>query len=284
MSNNLFAEKHYKLQLKNKSGNITHPEEGFSEIYVDENTKRITLLNSSGEKKEMAKFSDTFIPSNGDLSGSLLTPKVIKIQGKEVSSTQPAVNQTLQWDGSSWVPSNIDSLPTGSVIAVAHNQSSVPGYLYCDGSPVSKTTYSALWNVLSIQHNCPGYDPLAYINHNSRYFRLPTIDNGVCITSIIGYRPCGFSYSPGFPINNQKASMIIDNSAVGLSASNENTMPSGCWRRGTIIENGYDIVSSGPDGSGNWMTFDASRCSLVYGRYGTRFQPPAVRMRYYIKY
>ena len=44
---------------------------------------------------------------SGDLSGNLLSPTLTKIQGNPVSSQPPAEGQTLQWNGTAWVPGAI---------------------------------------------------------------------------------------------------------------------------------------------------------------------------------
>jgi hypothetical protein len=44
--------------------------------------------------------------ANGDLSGALPGPTVVKIQGRPVSSTIPLAGQFLGWDGAQWTPQN----------------------------------------------------------------------------------------------------------------------------------------------------------------------------------
>jgi hypothetical protein len=42
--------------------------------------------------------------ANGDLSGALSGPTVVKIQGRPLSSTTPSTGQFLGWDGAQWTP------------------------------------------------------------------------------------------------------------------------------------------------------------------------------------
>jgi hypothetical protein len=158
MPNNLFAEKHYKLQLKKKSGYITPPEDGFSEIYVDENS------TISGVSTTLLEKTATYNTTSGDISGSLENPKVIKIQGRPVYSDPPSHGQILQWDGSSWTPANVSGTPVGSIFP--WTSKNIPsGFLKCDGAALKKTEYSALWNVLGD----------TYKTSTSTHFYLPNI-------------------------------------------------------------------------------------------------------------
>jgi hypothetical protein len=63
-----------------------------------------TSNNPSGFITGVSQFN---FNNGGDLSGSLLSPTVTKIQGNPVSNETPVGGQTLQWNGSAWVPGSI---------------------------------------------------------------------------------------------------------------------------------------------------------------------------------
>jgi hypothetical protein len=60
--------------------------------------------NPSGFITGVSQFN---FNNGGDLTGSLLSPTVTKIQGNPVSNETPVGGQTLQWNGSAWVPGSI---------------------------------------------------------------------------------------------------------------------------------------------------------------------------------
>ena len=82
-------------------------------------------------------------------------------------STDGSSGEFLQTDGSGNLSfSVVQGVPTGSVFALAGSQAGVPtGYLECDGSSVSRSTYSALFGVIGT----------TYGSASSTTFNLPNL-------------------------------------------------------------------------------------------------------------
>lgn len=152
---------------------------------------------------------------------------------------------------------NSGGVPVGSVIAFAAN--SVPnGFVLCNGAAVSRTTYSKLFAVIGTTYGA---------GNGSTTFALPNLTDKF----IQGSGTAGTSKVAGLP--NITGFFHAD------YKSSETT--------GAFYNNGNASKVTGLAGaSGSHATginFDASRSSGIYGK-STTVQPPALTMRYYIKY
>ncbi|MBK9109590.1 MAG: hypothetical protein IPM92_14755 [Saprospiraceae bacterium] len=72
-------------------------------------------INNTGDPDPS---DDLKIGSNvgGDLSGALPNPKVAGLQNRAVLDIQPNINQALVWNGSQWIPANIDNDPGNDLL------------------------------------------------------------------------------------------------------------------------------------------------------------------------
>lgn len=160
-------------------------------------------------------------------------------------------------------------IPTGVVQAFAGN--TVPdGWLLCDGSAVSRTTYANLFACIGTSYGA---------GDGSTTFNLPNLVDKF----IEGSATSGTVKSAGLPNITGEISKTsstdwgvddpytgsdsVANNAV-LSRSAQITMAQG----NTVTAHGW-----------NGFTFDASRSNSIYGNSIT-VQPPALTMQYIIKY
>ncbi len=159
---------------------------------------------------------------------------------------------TLTWDGKEVIT------PVGTVIAYAAN-SAPSGYLICNGSAVSRTTYAALFAKIGTTYGT---------GNGSTTFNLPNLTDKF----IQGSGTAGTSKAAGLPNIYGR----IDSVEYYTTESPTST---GCLYNDAGVRNGE---GNGIYYCGN-LHMDASRSNAIYGA-STTVQPPALTMRYYIKY
>lgn len=161
---------------------------------------------------------------------------------------------------------------TGMIFAFAGN--TLPdGYLSCDGSQVSRTTYKKLFDVIGTTYGA---------GDGKTTFTLPNlIDRFLEGSSAAGqYRDAGLP-------NIEGKAMIRTGKLDGgetIAAQQNGAL------KGVIRESGNAVwfsVLAPAENSSNYpldsLYFDASKSNAIYGASST-VQPPAVTMRYIIKY
>jgi microcystin-dependent protein len=153
---------------------------------------------------------------------------------------------------------------TGMIFAFAGN--TIPsGFLLCDGSKVSRTTYKKLFDVIGTTYGA---------GDGKTTFTLPNlIDRFLEGSSAAGsYREAGLPNITGsFDIRGWNNGTMVHNSTGAMrytDALGDNANTAG----GTATLRQEDRIK-----------FDASRSNNIYGN-ATTVQPPAVTMRYIIKY
>lgn len=144
-------------------------------------------------------------------------------------------------------------VPTGTVISFAAN-SNPNGYILCNGSAVSRTTYASLFSVIGTTYGS---------GDGSTTFNLPNLTDKF----IQGSGTAGTAKEAGLP--NITGTFTTSDSGTYTGAFYVNgTASSKSANNGTADDN---------------VHFNASRSSAIYGKSST-VQPPALTMRYYIKY
>ena len=156
----------------------------------------------------------------------------------------------------------------GTIVAISH--STVPtGYLLCNGSAVSRTTYSALFSAIGTLYGK---------GDGSSTFNLPNLVGRF----LEGNSSAGTSKVAGLP--NITGHYIPDR-----NGNNGNPLVwgvVGAYQTSWKNEQGHTVAgySGSIDYKGEWwMTFDASRSNSTYGASST-VQPPSVTTLYCIKY
>lgn len=159
---------------------------------------------------------------------------------------------------------NISTLPTG--IIIAYSASAVPdGYLLANGADVSRTTYADLFAVIGTTYG---------EGNGSTTFTLPNLTDRF----IQGSSTAGTIKEAGLP--NITGQIADQDGTFGLFGS-ANVAATGAFSS----SNGGK--RRGGDGSASYdpriINFNAKNSSAIYGK-STTVQPPAVTMRYCIKY
>lgn len=159
--------------------------------------------------------------------------------------------------------------PTGTVIAYAAN-SAPDGYLLCNGATVSRTTYAALFAKIGTTYGT---------GDGSTTFTLPNLTDKF----IQGSGTAGTVKSAGLP--NITGSVLQSyNNATSADIGWHNYQEKG-WGSGALYLSGKGKSAPRVDtyGTGGAIAFDASKSNSIYGK-STTVQPPALTMRFYIKY
>lgn len=157
----------------------------------------------------------------------------------------------------------ITSVPVGTVLVFA-GSTAPTGYLLCDGSAVSRTTYSALFSVIGTTYG---------VGDGSSTFNLPNF-NYKSVWQDPNY--FGISFAGSLPnitarayTNNNQGAFL--NSA--FSGSFYGDTLGGTFNAGTTAS-----------GFAKGFNFDASRSSSVYQNGQTQVVPASVCIKFYIKY
>lgn len=150
-------------------------------------------------------------------------------------------------------------VPVGTVIAFAAN-SAPDGYLICNGAEVSRTTYAALYAAIGTTYG---------EGDGSTTFTLPNLTDRF----IQGSGTAGVYKEAGLP-------NIVGGFRLPSHGTGYDLLPSGSFYKG---ERELSIAAQGYEGQMYRVGFSAYESNHTYGASDT-VQPPALTMRYYIKY
>lgn len=159
------------------------------------------------------------------------------------------------------------AVAAGTVIAYAGN--TIPsGYLICNGAAISRTTYAALFAAIGATYGA---------GDGSTTFNLPDLTDRF----VQGSNNPGTIKAAGLPNISGVAKV-----AYGENNKTENTGALQTKIYTTGSASGRQDGGSGSDGEpiqSATITFNANKSNNIYGN-STTVQPPAITMRYIIKY
>lgn len=166
------------------------------------------------------------------------------------------------------VTAGIGLPPVGSVIAFAGN-SSPAGWLLCDGSAVSRETYADLFAVIGTTYGA---------GDGSTTFGLPNLTNKF----IQGSSTSGTVKTAGLP----NITGVLTPSTLPVltvSPTEGDTWGTGAFKKTSYANPTWKAGDVGSARGSSTVRFDASESNSIYGN-STTVQPPALTMRYIIKY
>lgn len=149
----------------------------------------------------------------------------------------------------------VSAVPVAAVIACAAD-TAPDGYLFCGGASVSRTTYADLFAAIGTTYG---------EGDGTSTFTLPDLTDRF----LMGSTTAGTVHEAGLP-------NITGSFATEAYLAGGHT-PDGAFSAGDSCKG----ASGG--GTDHIITFDASLSNPIYGA-STTVQPPALTMRYYIKY
>ena len=196
---------------------------------------------------------------NIDANGRLNVPNATTTQAGVMSASDKAKLAGLA------------GVPTGTVHAFA-GSSAPSGYLICDGSAVSRTTYANLFAVIGTTYGAGNGTSTFNLPNLIDRFVQGSVTSGTYknagIPNFIGYiRSRSNTFWHDLPITH---SQTLGNKATGGAFS---TVEKGLRSEGNADDNNTEYIAK----------LDPSTQKSIYGASET-VQPPALTMRYIIKY
>lgn len=156
-----------------------------------------------------------------------------------------------------------NGLKPGTIVAFAAN-SSLDGYLICNGAAVSRTTYAELFTVIGTTYGA---------GDGSTTFNVPNLTDKF----IQGNGTAGTVKEAGLPNISGSFKPFASNQSNGAFAV------SGAFYEQKSENGNYVQNASGTSSVAKTIGFQASRSNSIYSKSST-VQPPALTMRFYIKY
>ena len=224
--------------------------------------------NVTGTASGNLALSGGSIKGDVDITGDLSVSGTIT--GDLVGNADTATNATNDANGNPIASTYLPAV-VGVVQAFA-GRTTPQGWLLCDGSAVSRTDYAALYAVIGTTYGA---------GNGSTTFNLPNLVDKF----VEGSATAGTVKSAGLPnITGTAHALLGPNSRIAWDTKDPSIGLTGPF----YATGKYGNYASGQTTSGEKnlpqnLNFDASRSNPIYGK-STTVQPPALTMRYIIKY
>ena len=181
----------------------------------------------------------------------------ISIITSTINTNIATVNSSITTTTNTLNNSIARNVPIG--VVQAYTGSTLPtGWLLCDGSAISRTTYADLFNIIGITYGS---------GDNSTTFNLPNLIDKF----IQGSNTAGTIKAAGLP------------NITGAFRPLIWTTPGNTGAFGITSTLNDRTASAGSAFGTHTVDFNASRSSSIYGN-STTVQPPALTLKYIIKY
>ena len=254
-----------------RHGDITSTEVGDETVYsVTWETWSSELASQDYVQQEVSKclpltggmltgaLTGTDATFSGTITGNVTGNVTGNLTGTASKATNDANNNNI---AQTYLP-----IVVGAVMAFA-GSTTPAGWLLCDGSAVSRTTYANLFAVIGTTYGT---------GNGSTTFNVPNLTNKF----IQGNSTAGTTKNAGLPNITGTARIrkfadgrdMIFNFAGALSKGSDQNDPS--QTAFPRDNSNYPL---------NTLSFDASQSNSIYGN-STTVQPPALTMKYIIKY
>lgn len=236
-------------------------------------TKPFTFVaGTKARANEVNKNFDVLYSEVNSIDANITSINVdIQSLGEDKANVNGSANQRFQVGNAinSYDAVNLSQLnntiPRGSIMMLVN--SNVPdGYLECDGSTVSRTTYKDLFDVIGVTYGA---------GDGNLTFQLPDFRNkvpwGKDTKTNFGYIEAGLPNIQG-TVQTMNSTLSDSSKATGAFTGSDG--------RST----GSASLYAAQDGGGNaTLRFNASKSNEIYGK-STTVQPPSVKVIFIIKY
>lgn len=180
---------------------------------------------------------------------------------REINSLYNIIDTKLTYDNSMIYLNDVPygatgGVPVGTIIASTNNSTPL-GYLYCDGSAVSRVDYSALFAILSTTYG---------IGDGTTTFNLPDLRG-----EFIRGADDGRGIDSGRAINTYQSEMVGPHNHTATSTFKHNV---------TAFGGLYKELTGGVQSGGTWETWPVD----VANSTGPETRPRNLALKYYIKY